>query len=212
MYSPSSLLDSIAPRRPRCFEVFLARALTLGLGLGAVVGGTGCTELNPDYDPDGGPVCVAGQRQCDNTGLEIEICTEDATGFVPLRSCFAESHCAQGACVPDDPTTPCARAADCTATAEGCTVAVSPTQPDQLGTWCLPLPYPGGRTGGQACTAHDQCQTGWCFRRVCFEACTDAAECTNEQHECVRFDVTVDGVRDSYHVQGCAPPQGQTGS
>ena len=28
MYSPSSLLDRIAPRRPRCFEVILARALS----------------------------------------------------------------------------------------------------------------------------------------------------------------------------------------
>lgn len=165
----------------------------------------GCTERNPSFDPDGGAPCVSGERQCDDQGLTIEICTEDATGFTDLRECYTASHCDDGVCVPDSAAEPCVKAADCTAAGDACSVLVDPAQPDRLGTWCLPSPNPAGRTGGQACSSHVQCQSGWCFRQVCFEACTEASDCTNNQHQCVRLNVTVDGVRDSYNIQGCVP-------
>lgn len=164
-----------------------------------------CTERNPTFDPDGGPICIAGERQCDPGALSIEICTEDATGFVPLRDCYDGSQCEDGLCMPGAGATACGRAADCTATSDECTVLVNPLQPDRLGTWCLPAPHVLGRPGGQACSVHEECRSGWCFRQVCFEACQAASDCTNTQHQCVRLNVTVDGVRDSYNIQGCVP-------
>ncbi len=163
-----------------------------------------CTELNPHFDPDGGPLCVAGERRCDATGDSIEICTEDATAFEPLRDCFDQSRCVGGACTPNTGTADCERPTDC-ASDQACTVLVDPLQPDRLGTWCLPAPNPAGRVGGQACTSHAECRSGWCFRQVCFEACVDASDCTNEQHQCLQLNVTVDGVRDYYNIQGCVP-------
>lgn len=152
-------------------------------------------------------MCSAGDRRCDSTGLAIQICTEDATGFADVRTCFAATHCAGGACLPDAPATPCARAADCAASGRVCSVAADAQDPTALATYCLPSPFPAGRPGGQACANHAECQSGWCFRQVCFEACGETSECTNPAHVCVTFDVTVDGVRDSIHVRGCGPPR-----
>jgi len=200
-FSPCGGAGSTGPRMLSCEELL---ALALLAALAVLLGA--CIERNPYFDPDGGPLCAAGERQCSTGGLDIEICTEDATGFTVSRTCFASTHCQSGACVPDAPATPCARAGDCQATGQVCSVAVDPEQPAQLATYCVPPPYPAGRPGGQACASHAECRSGWCFRQVCFEACQDASECTNPQHTCVRFDVTVDGVRDSVHVRGCGPP------
>ena len=164
----------------------------------------GCTELNPHYDPDGGPLCLPGERRCAAPD-RVEVCTQDATAFETVRTCFGGSHCDDGLCLPDVPPFPCDRGSDCELASSVCTVAVDPAQVSRLDTFCLPAPFPGGRLGGQACTGHDQCLSGWCFRSLCFEACGDAADCTNEQHLCRTFDVTVDGVRDSRSITGCAP-------
>lgn len=186
--------------RARC-----ARASGIALGLAAALATLGgCQELNPHFDPDGGPLCVAGERSC-GSASEVVICTSDATGFDPMRTCYDGSHCDTGLCLPDAPAAPCDRLADCTAAGTTCTVLVDPAQTSRLGTFCLEAPNPLGRVGGQACTAHDQCLSGWCFRSLCFEACADGSDCTNPQHRCRTFDVTVDGVRDNLNVLGCAP-------
>lgn len=194
-------------RTPKCGSRCGLLQAFLGLAWLGLVAGLlgGCTELNPHFDPDGGPLCVAGERRCDPGGTVIEMCTTDATAFEAVRSCFAGSHCGDGLCLPDSPTVPCERVADCTGTGEACTVLVDPVAPARLGTYCLPAPYASGRLGGQACAEHEQCFSGWCYRSVCFEACVEAADCTNTQHQCRVFDVTVDGVRDSRSISGCAP-------
>src|SRR4030042_619407 len=124
------------------------------------------------------------------------MCTQDATALEAVRTCFDGSHCGDGLCLPDAPAVPCDRADDCTVAGEACTVLVEPTLTSRLGTFCVPAPNPLGRPGGQACVAHVECFSGWCFRSVCFEACADVADCTNEQHQCRVLDLTVDGVRD----------------
>lgn len=168
------------------------------------VAASACTELNPHFDPDGGPLCSAGERRC-AAGDLVEMCTQDATAFEAVRTCFPGSHCDTGLCVPDAPPLPCDRGVDCATGGSACTVVVNPTVPSLLGTYCLPAPNPSGRMGGQACTSHEQCFSGWCFRSLCFEACVEAADCTNAQHGCRTFDVTVDGVRDDRSITGCAP-------
>lgn len=162
-------------------------------------------ELNPHFDLDAGLPCNPGERQCAEGDLAVEICTQDATGFEPLRQCFTQSHCVLGGCVPDDPVVPCISGPDCSEPGAACTVLVDPQDPARLGTYCLPAPSPTGRLGGQACVAHDQCHSGWCFRSLCFEACGVEAHCTNDQHQCKVLDVTVDGVRDGRSIHGCVP-------
>ncbi|MFH2010754.1 MAG: hypothetical protein ABI333_29405 [bacterium] len=165
----------------------------------------GCDELNPNYDPDGGPVCERGERQCDSTGSTVQLCREPEDGFTDERDCWAGSSCLVGGCQPEDPADRCYQHADCVAP-ELCTVLVDPDQPDHLGTFCIPAPLPAGRPGGQACSIHEDCQSGWCFRQVCFEACSDAGQCTNTQHECATLTVTVDGVQEAAAIHGCVPP------
>ena len=75
-----------------------------------------------------------------------------------------------------------------------------------LATFCVVPPNAGGSPSGQACDSHDDCASGWCYRRICYEACADASQCTNTLHECALLDVTVDGVSDNSHIRGCVPP------
>ena len=173
--------------------------------LGAALLAAGCTELNPDFDPDAGPVCSVGNRQCDVTGEITQICKADSS-WSDERECWAETGCTDGLCLPDNAALTCVQWADCQTAGTVCTVTVDPAASQQLGTFCLPAPVSGGSAGGQACSHHDQCASGWCFRQVCFEACSEAGQCTNTQHECDTLDVTVDGVRDSVHVKACVPP------
>jgi hypothetical protein len=176
--------------------------------LGLVAGA--CTELNPDYDPDAGPECRSGQLRCALAVDAVEMCAVGGGTWVADRDCWAGTTCSASACFPDAPLERCARVADCAAGVEVCSVAADPDLPLHLGTFCLPPAVPGGRIGGQACSAHGECQSGFCFRRICFEACTEAATCTNLQHECAVLDVTVDGLRDATAIRGCVPPESAT--
>jgi hypothetical protein len=167
---------------------------------------SGCTERNPDYDPDAGPDCRPGERRCASAVEAVEVCAESGAAWVAERDCFGGTDCTAGACLPEAEATRCATPLACDGATEVCTVVADPELPGRLGTYCLPPPVPAGRSGGQACTQHGECRSGWCFRRVCYEACVEASTCTNQQHECATLDVTVDGIREALAIHGCAPP------
>lgn len=175
------------------------------VGLVFLVAVSGCDELNPDFDPDGGPICSPGERRCGPDSGVPEVC-ESATAWTPVAACWTGSGCSDGLCLPDSPFERCEHVSDCATAGDACTVFVDPEVVTSLGTFCVPPPNPAGRPGGQACSVHGECASGWCFRLVCFEACGDASQCTNTLHECAVLNVTVDGVRESSLIRGCVPP------
>ena len=175
------------------------------LALGVILAGAACDELNPDFDPDSGLFCEAGERACGATPGVIRVCSP--SGWTEA-DCFGGTECVEGTCQPESPVVRCDSQADCADT-ERCTVLVDPDTPataPHLGTFCIPTPVDGGRPGGQACSGDGECQSGWCFSSICFEACTDSSHCTNPLQECAPLDVTVDGVRESARINGCVPP------
>ncbi len=183
----------------------IGRTWVLLAGLLLIGAGPGCDELNPDFDPDGGPVCSLGERRCNPDNGLPEVC-QSLTAWTTLSECWPGSGCGEGVCLPDAPVERCDSVAACATAGDVCTVLVDPDTPTQLGTFCLEPPIATGRPGGQACSTSGDCQSGWCFRRVCYEACEDASHCTNVLHECALLDITVDGVHDSVHIHGCVPP------
>lgn len=183
----------------------LRRALVIASGLVLVFGAGGCDELNPDFDPDGGPICAPGERRCGAVGDVPEVC-QSATEWTALSACWTGSGCAEGLCLPTEPFERCDHVSGCATATHECTVFVDPDAVTHLATFCVAPPNAGSRPGGQACSVHDECASGWCFRRVCFEACSDASQCTNTLHECALLDVTVDGVRENGLIHGCVPP------
>ncbi len=201
--SPSPVRASVVSV-PAPWQRSLARSVSLVLL--AALAPLGCDELNPDFDPDGGPVCSPGMRRCDPETEQPQVC-QAATSWTTLSPCFVGSGCSEGLCLPGEPFLRCDSVADCSTAGDLCTVFVDPEELTHLGTFCVPPPNPGGRPGGQACTLAEDCASGYCFRRVCFEACSDASQCTNTGHDCAPLDVTVDGVRDAGRVKGCVPPQ-----
>jgi len=179
--------------------------MALWAGLLLAGGGASCDELNPAFDPDGGPICSPGERRCSGVGGVPEVC-QTATEWTALPACWTGSGCVDGTCQPTAPFERCEHVSDCATVGDECTVFVDPDQVADLGTFCVAAPVPGGRPGGQACTLPGDCASGWCFRRVCFEACGDVSQCTNSLHECAILEVTVDGVQDGDHILGCVAP------
>lgn len=182
----------------------LRAALSLLVAVLLLGAGQGCDELNPDFDPDGGPICAPGERRCSVDGVP-EVC-QSATSWTALEACWGGSACSDGLCLPEAPFERCTHVAECTTAGDVCTAFVDPDALAALATFCVVPPNASGRPGGQGCSSHDECASGWCFRRVCFEACSDASQCTNTLHECALLDVTVDGVSDNTHIYGCVPP------
>lgn len=180
-------------------------AIAVLAGLLLLGGSAGCDELNPDFDPDGGAVCSPGERRCSTDGGVPEVC-QSAAAWTQLPACWTGSACSDGMCLPVSPFERCENVADCANVGDECTVFVDPEAVAALGTFCVAPPNPSGRPGGQACSTRDECASGWCFRRVCFEACSDASQCTNTLHECALLDVTVDGVQEGAIIHGCVPP------
>jgi len=178
---------------------------TLLAGFVLLCGWAGCDELNPDFDPDAGPPCAPGERRCSTTEGVPEGCQADAV-WTALPACWEGSGCSDGLCIPSVPFARCDHISDCSTVGDECTVFVDPEELTALGTFCVPPPIPGGRPGGQICFESSECASGWCFRRVCFEACSAADQCTNTGHECALLTVTVDGVREDSLIHGCVPP------
>ncbi|MCD6497719.1 MAG: hypothetical protein J7M25_05355 [Deltaproteobacteria bacterium] len=168
-----------------------------------------CTEKNPDYDPN--RFCDPGTRRCLDDQTR-QVCLPSATwpdgdaGTPWTETCWTGAVCENGICVASPNAVRCSKQGDCAAN-EVCTVLVDPKDPTSLGTFCIAPPYPGKLTAGQACNAADDCAAGLCTRHVCFDACTVAADCRNQQLVCETLDVTVEGVRRAGVVSGCVPPK-----
>jgi hypothetical protein len=180
-----------------------SKALVAGLAL--LLGVAGCDELNPEFDPDAGPLCSPGERRCSTAEGVPEVCQTGGV-WIELLACWEGSGCSDGLCLPSVPFERCEHVTDCGTVGDECTVFVDPDQVTDLGTFCVAPPIPGGRPGGQVCSASSECASGWCFRSVCFEACGDASQCTNTGHECALLNVTVDGVREDALIHACVPP------
>jgi hypothetical protein len=116
------------------------------------------------------------------------------------KTCWSGTACAGRWCGPDNATA-CALPTDCTTAGEVCT-AVTDAQ-NHIGTYCIPAPFPTGRSPGQACSRHEECQSGWCFRRTCFMPCEVSEQCPHDE-TCEDLNVTVDHVQDS--IRGCVIP------
>lgn len=160
-----------------------------------------CTEPNPSYDPNFVPPCSAGQLRCADTS-QLFICVTDENGkntWTLHKTCWSGTICNTSWCAPDGASA-CSLPSDCTRTEDVCTVLVSD---EHLANYCIPSPNPQGREPGRACSRHEDCLSGWCFRRTCYHPCVTAQDCPFNE-ECVNLTVTVDHVQDV--IRGCAAP------
>ena len=170
---------------------------------------TACTERNPDYDPLA--FCTPGERRCLDQRISL-ICQQGGgwpdldAGAQWVVSCWDETECSSGVCVPDEQAAarPCTVPADCDAD-RVCTVIIDPNDHENLGTYCILSPYDNGRESGVGCNSPEECKTGRCTRGVCYGACAEASDCL-AAHECSPLDMTIDGVRVSGAAKGCVPP------
>jgi hypothetical protein len=162
-----------------------------------------CTEKNPDYIPDYEPDCTIGNAICSEDGSSILVCQtldgSDSPVYSPEKSCWEGTLCFDGFCGPGD-STECANTDDCEID-EVCTAV--PVSRSELGTFCIPPPIPTGRDAGLACSVHDECKSGYCFRRTCFTGCDSTSACPFND-ECVSLQVTIDGIKGE--IEGCAIP------
>ena len=162
-----------------------------------------CTEPNPDYDPLYVPPCELGALQCGEYPQHLMVCLEEDGGdptWQIQRRCWDGTVCAGAWCGPDGAPA-CATVEDCTTAGEVCTAV---TDSDHtIGTYCIPSPTPTGRVAGQACSRHDECQSGWCFRRTCFMPCETSDQCPFSE-TCEDLSVTVDHVQAT--IRGCVIP------
>lgn len=158
----------------------------------------GCTEANPDYEPpnvepDGRPPeCQVGDRRC-ATGQITQVCSK-AGRWVNERLCPGLSSCENGVCVPAG--LPCRSEADC-GPGRACNIFVDPKERDKLGTFCAQTV--GVKPGLYACSAHEQCRSGFCLQRgsksSCFQACDDLSDCPKSADQCLGVILTVNGVK-----------------
>ncbi len=163
----------------------------------------GCTEPNPGYDPLFVPPCEVGARQCGESLRNLLVCQE-TEGQNPTwtieKTCWEGTACSTAWCGPGD-SSACDLPSDCTGAGEVCT-AVTDAE-DHIGTYCIPSPFPGAREPGRACSRHEECASGWCFRRTCFHPCEETSQCPFSD-TCETLNVTVDQVQDS--LRGCVIP------
>ncbi len=178
---------------------------TLLLLLLVSLGSTGCTEPNPDYDPDFVPPCSVGSVRCNVAGDAILVCRKDPanpdreSAFELDKTCWAGTQCTEGYCgAPAERI--CAVQTEC---AEGEVCTALPNSRHGLATYCIAPPYPEGREAGQICSRSEQCRSGYCFRQTCFTPCRSVDECPDGT-ECVDLAVTVDAIKGT--IKGCALP------
>jgi len=158
-----------------------------------------CTEPNPSYDPDFVPPCRAGELRCENTS-QLFICAPDESGanvWTLQKTCWSGTVCDTAWCAPDNAPA-CGLPSDCTRAGDVCTVLISD---EKLENHCIPAPNPQGREPGRACARHEDCQSGWCFRRTCYHPCAVSQDCPFSE-ECVDLNVTVDHIQGA--IRGCA--------
>lgn len=163
----------------------------------------GCTEPNPSYDPLFVPPCEVGTFKCGESPRTLLACLEE-DGQDPawelLKTCWPGTICTGSWCGPGT-ALPCSLPAECTVAGEVCT-AVTDSQ-DHIGNYCIPAPIPGGREPGRACSRHEDCTSGWCFRRTCYHPCGLTEDCPFSG-TCENLNVTVDHTQDT--IRGCVIP------
>jgi hypothetical protein len=161
--------------------------------------GIGCTEPNPDYDSDFVPPCSSGELKCSEDQSQILVCLENDEGkkvFTPDKVCWDGTVCVQDFCEPA-PEESCQFQADCQGD-DICTAVVGSS--GRIDNFCIPSPVPDGREVGKACSDHDQCYSGWCFRRTCYTPCVEDSDCPFSE-DCVVLSITIDSIKGS--VRGC---------
>jgi hypothetical protein len=182
--------------RPRQHVARLAVAVVVALGWG-------CTQANPEYDPDAAAAaCTSGQRRCavDN---RPQVCVRQADGTDAWADDFCPrgGKCQDGHCAPPAGAMGCSRNSDCGA--EVCVVFVSGIG---LGRFCAPVT--GTQLGGSPCGDPRDCSSGMCQTQghgapLCYFACAGQDDCTGA-FSCTSAEVTISGVRGQ--VEGCMLP------
>ncbi|MBN2725239.1 MAG: hypothetical protein JXR95_14340 [Deltaproteobacteria bacterium] len=159
-----------------------------------------CTEPNPDYDPNYEPPCKAGTLSCNDESTEITVCIKDDTNTMTWqtdRTCWEDTLCSDGFCAPESSISTCETQSECPPTYICTALADSKTS---INSYCIKNVNPEGRDGGYACSSHDSCKSGWCFRNTCFTPCMTSDDCPLDT-ECTTLNITIDNIQDS--VLGC---------
>ncbi len=170
----------------------------------AAVSFSACTEPNPDYDPLFVPPCNVGTLKCGMDPLNLLVCLSvdgQDPDWVLDRRCWNGTQCNDAYCGPGENSVDCSSPEDCTG--EGAVCTAIRDAPDHIGTYCIPTPFPGARVPGQACSRHEDCLSGWCFRQSCFFACSSSSDCPDTLN-CTSLSVTLDNIQGS--VKGCVRP------
>jgi len=178
------------------------RAASL-LGLAILALASGCTEPNPNYDPDAAAaLCLSGQRRCGPAG-QTQVCVPQSDDVLVWTDdyCPNAAVCAAGSCGPPAGAATCQRDADC-----GADLCVVFVHDGVLGTYCAPATGP--QAGSAPCAEHAECRSGLCQTpgsggKICFAACAETTDCTGAL-TCQAAEVTVSGIRGT--IRGCLTP------